>query len=262
MRILISYSHDSDGHRDAVRDLANCMRRRGYDAWIDQFATDPDEGWLRWMRDQIDAADFVLIVPTATYLRRWRGHEQPGKGKGKGATFEGMVLTNRLYRAHGRAKGIRAILVGEATEQHIPDELRTHTHFQPPRDCDRLERYLRGLPTAAPDPLGHLPPLAELPQAWTTPTPPRWDPRLDLENFLKNRFSNSEIERLISYLPRGSKLRMALPKNWLAPNAYVSAVVEVLRDQGELGVPDFWERLRAERGRFAAEIDLLESAWR
>ncbi|NOY25458.1 MAG: TIR domain-containing protein, partial [Oligoflexia bacterium] len=82
MRIFISYSHDSDGHRDAVAGFANCLRRHGYDAWIDQFAVDPDEGWLRWMRDQIEAADVVLIVPTATYLRRWKGHEQPGKGMG------------------------------------------------------------------------------------------------------------------------------------------------------------------------------------
>ena len=42
----------------------------------------PANGWPRWMLDQLDEADSVLVICTETYYRRFRGHELPGKGKG------------------------------------------------------------------------------------------------------------------------------------------------------------------------------------
>lgn len=63
-RVFISYSHDSLDHSRAVREFADCLRANGFDAWIDQFAVDPDEGWPRWMKRELAKADFVLVVPT------------------------------------------------------------------------------------------------------------------------------------------------------------------------------------------------------
>jgi len=47
------------------------------------------------MLDQLDAASFVLVVCTETYYRRFRGHEEPGKGKG--VDWEGALITQELY---------------------------------------------------------------------------------------------------------------------------------------------------------------------
>jgi hypothetical protein len=79
-KILISYSHDSPEHEERVLALAERLRKDGVDAQIDQYvAGTPLEGWPRWMLNQLDWAEFVRVVCTETYYRRFRGHEEPGK---------------------------------------------------------------------------------------------------------------------------------------------------------------------------------------
>jgi hypothetical protein len=85
-RVCISYSHDSDTHRSQVLALADELRNQGVDAWIDRYVPSPPQGWQRWIQDQIDAADFILCICTATYRRRFEGKETPGIGRG--VTFE------------------------------------------------------------------------------------------------------------------------------------------------------------------------------
>ncbi len=46
------------------------------------------------MLDQLDAADSVLVVCTETYYRRFRGHEEPGNGKG--VDWEGALITQEM----------------------------------------------------------------------------------------------------------------------------------------------------------------------
>ena len=44
-RVWISYSSDSTAHTEAVLDLAQRLRGRGIDAWIDRFEPAPPQGW-------------------------------------------------------------------------------------------------------------------------------------------------------------------------------------------------------------------------
>ena len=72
-----------DRPAQGVLGLAERLRTDGVDAEIDQYvAGAPEEGWPRWMLNRLDWADFVLVVCTETYYRRFRGHELPGAGKG------------------------------------------------------------------------------------------------------------------------------------------------------------------------------------
>jgi len=80
--LFISDSHDSREHQDGVRGLADRLRADGIDAWLDQYAPNPAEGWPMWMEERIRTADFVLLVCTETYRRRVEGREEPGKGRG------------------------------------------------------------------------------------------------------------------------------------------------------------------------------------
>jgi len=97
-RVFISYSHDSSEHAQHVLELAERLRKDGVNAQLDQYvAGTPPEGWPRWMLDQLDWAEFVLVVCTETYYRRFRGHEEPGKGKG--ADWEGNLVTTEMYNA-------------------------------------------------------------------------------------------------------------------------------------------------------------------
>ena len=69
--IFISYSHDSDAHRERVRGLAASLSRDGCDCRLDVYK-DTDEDWPAWMTRQLLEADFVLCVVTETYERRFR----------------------------------------------------------------------------------------------------------------------------------------------------------------------------------------------
>ena len=72
-RVFISYSHDTAAHRDPVLALSERLRRDGIDTLLDRYIEgSPVQGWPRWMLDQLDAADSVLLVCTETYCRRFR----------------------------------------------------------------------------------------------------------------------------------------------------------------------------------------------
>lgn len=89
-RVFISYSHDSSGHKDWVLTLSTRLRQDGIVTQIDQYVRGtPDEGWPRWMMNQLDWASCVLLVCTETYYRRFRGHESPDTGRGS-LTFSSL----------------------------------------------------------------------------------------------------------------------------------------------------------------------------
>jgi hypothetical protein len=94
-KVFISYSWDSPKHKDDVLKLADRLRDDGIDCNIDRYEVSPPEGWPRWMSDQIEESDFVLVVCTEQYKRRFQGKEEPGKGKG--VTWEGAIINQVIY---------------------------------------------------------------------------------------------------------------------------------------------------------------------
>lgn len=79
-KVFISYSWDSDEHKERVLALANTLRDPwGIETDIDQYVRakplyTPEQGWDLWMQKRIEWAEFVLIVCTETYKRRFRGY--------------------------------------------------------------------------------------------------------------------------------------------------------------------------------------------
>jgi len=53
---------DSPEHEHRVLALANRLRKDGVEAWIDQYRPHPDEGWIVWVREQIEQADFAELA--------------------------------------------------------------------------------------------------------------------------------------------------------------------------------------------------------
>lgn len=151
-RVFISYSWDSDAHKQRVLELAERLRDQGVDAQLDQYEVSPPESWPNWMWNQIEDADFVLVVCTETYHRRFRGKEEPGRGQG--VTWEGTILTQSLYDAGSlNARFVPVVLAGEDTE-HIPLVLRGATRYQLDRDYEKLYRHLTDQPEFVKRPLG------------------------------------------------------------------------------------------------------------
>lgn len=129
-KIFISYSHDSDEHRERVLALSERLRRDGIETLLDQYVNgSPPQGWPRWMLDQLDAADFVLVVCTETYYHRFRGHEEPGKGKG--VDWEGALITQEIYDSRSRTLKFVPVVFTDADTCWIPEPLRQTSYHNP-----------------------------------------------------------------------------------------------------------------------------------
>ena len=121
-KVFISYSHDSPEHRQRVLTLAERLRDDGVDAQLDQYVSGtPQEGWPRWMLNQLDWANFVLVVCTDTYYHRFRGHEEPGRGKG--VDWEGNIISVEIYNRKSRTTKFVPVLFNPQDETFIPEPL-------------------------------------------------------------------------------------------------------------------------------------------
>ena len=197
-KIFISYSHDSQPHRDFVRGIADQLRKDGLDCVIDQYINGfPPEGWLRWMEDQVEEADFVLLVCTETYLRRYRGHEIDG---GTGVTFEGVVISQTLYDSYFRNTKFVPILPESGDLGHVPLSLKAFSSYALPKQYDDLYRYLTAQPEYILPVLGSqrvMPPV-EAPSTVPAQTPPS-NPNSQLNSVNAERRSRLEEKLRLLY---------------------------------------------------------------
>lgn len=156
-RVFISYSHDSPEHKQRVLALSERLRKDGIDAWLDQYVSGtPVQGWHRWTLDELDAAQFVLLICTETYYRRFRGHEPPGEGKG--TNFEGSLITQEIYDARSQTVKFVPVLFDADDQQYIPEPLRSLTRYTLDSEAayERLYDFLRGQAGVKPGALGDL----------------------------------------------------------------------------------------------------------
>ena len=159
-KIFISYSHDSSQHQARVLALSNRLRTDGFDCKIDQYEVSPNEGWPRWMSRQIREADFVLVVCTETYLRRFNGDEAPGVGQG--VRWESMLTIQDIYDTDSLNMKFVPVVFASADVAFIPKELRgaTRVHLDGDNGYEQLLRRLLNVPPAERPPLGGRPPVA------------------------------------------------------------------------------------------------------
>jgi serine/threonine protein kinase len=154
LRVFISYSHDSPEHKDRVLVLCDRLREDGIDAWIDQYEISPPEGWPRWCTAQVREAEYVLVVCSEIYERRFRGTEESGNGLG--VAWEGYVVAQELYDAGSRNTKFIPVLFPGGNPGHIPEVLRGSTRYElDSKDgYGSLYRHLTGQPGTIPPPVG------------------------------------------------------------------------------------------------------------
>jgi len=156
-KIFISYTHDSADHQDRVLSLSERLRQDGIETLLDQYVNgSPQQGWPRWMLDQLDEADWVLVVCSETYYRRFRGREQPGKGRG--ADWEGALITQEIYDSRSRSVKFVPVFLTVFNEEWIPDPLRAVTYYQLTSQSayDSLYDFLTGQGGVRPGPIGRI----------------------------------------------------------------------------------------------------------
>ena len=156
-KAFISYSHEGRVHLRRVLSLSERLREGGVDAQVDQYIQGaPIEGWQRWMLDQIERAHHVLVVCTKRHYRRFRGHDQPGVGKG--ADWEGGLITQELYDAGSKTVKFIPVVFKQTDRAFIPEPLRKYTCYDVGRKAgyDRLYDFLLGQAGVEPKQLGTL----------------------------------------------------------------------------------------------------------
>jgi hypothetical protein len=123
-KVFISYSHDSGEHRARILALSERLRADGIVTILDRYAAkgSPPEGWPRWMLNGLNEAGYILCVCTETYYRRFLGREVPEKGKG--ADWEGSLISQALYDARSHSNKFIPVLFDRSDEAHIPEPLR------------------------------------------------------------------------------------------------------------------------------------------
>jgi hypothetical protein len=157
--VFISYSHDSEAHRELVLGLSERLRADGIETILAQYVNGaPQQGWPRWMLEGLDTAQFVLVVCTETYYRRFRGHETPGKGKG--VDWEGALITQELYDARSNTLKFVPVLFSADGAEFVPEPLRAFNHYTviSKETYQGLYDFLLGQSGVEPGPLGSIKP--------------------------------------------------------------------------------------------------------
>jgi len=167
-KVFISYSWDSEEHKDWVFQISEQLRHGGLECKTDHIINGfPPEGWTRWMENSIEWANYVLIVCTPLYLKRFRGLDTEG---GCGVTFEGAMINQMLYDAHCRNTKFIPVIPETGSIDNVPLILKGYSTYSLPQHYDALYRVLTGQAEYLPSPVGTIKPMPAKNLASTTPT--------------------------------------------------------------------------------------------
>jgi SEFIR domain len=163
-RVFVSYSHDSAEHVEMVRRFATFLREQaGVDAHLDRWYEDGRRDWSLWAVQQLDTADFILVIASPRYKRSAEGTALPTDGRG--AQFESAIIRNDLTRdlAAATRRALPVVLPGRSIDE-IPSFLcgYSSTHYVV-RDftmdgIEDLRVALTGVPIYRMPPLGRFTP--------------------------------------------------------------------------------------------------------
>lgn len=152
-KVFISYSWDSEEHKNWVAQLGGALRQRGVDVILDQWHARPGDDLAAFMARSIQDADRVLVVCTERYASK-------AAGRDGGVGYEHMMVTGQLMRNAGTSKFIP--LIRQASPKPVlPIELSTRFGYYfdltenpgPLTLLDALARELHNMPIPIP-PLG------------------------------------------------------------------------------------------------------------
>jgi hypothetical protein len=114
-KVFISYSHDSQPHKDWVRSLAADLRANGIDAVLDQWDLSAGQDIAAFMAGGIRTANRVLLICTDKYVSK----AEAGSG---GVGYERLIVTAEVVGSLDTIKFI-PIVRSNAGGRKVPDFL-------------------------------------------------------------------------------------------------------------------------------------------
>lgn len=152
-QVFISYAHEDDGgaHTEQVRSLWRLLSAEGIDARLDHVDAEVSRDWTAWMRQEMETADFVLVIASPAYKRR---AENPEANLSVGVAFEARLLRTGLAHASTSwSQRIMPVVLPGSTSDDLPAFLRSFTPFiiNPitQAGADQLLHHLTQRPPAA-----------------------------------------------------------------------------------------------------------------
>lgn len=151
-RVFVSYSHDSEAHKQWVLRLATDLRTAGVDATLDQWDLSAGQDVVAFMTEGISKADRVLLVCTSTYVQK----ADAGAG---GVGYERLIVTAELVQTTDTKKFL-PLLRDNASAAKIPKFLgpRLYVDFTVDAEygakLEQIVREIHGVPSLAKPPLG------------------------------------------------------------------------------------------------------------
>jgi len=160
--VFVSYAYDSPAHRAAVHRLSALLRSSGVDVQLDDYDSGERRDWYAWMIDQIEKADYVIVVGSPNYRKFGNGGAPPSRSRGVQA--EAAVLREKLYadRSTWTRKILPVVLSGGKVDD-IPTFLQpfSNSHYiipeLTPSGIEQLLRTITGQPLHTPPNLGPIP---------------------------------------------------------------------------------------------------------
>jgi len=129
-KVFISYSWKPAGHKDKTLKLAQALRSDRVDCMIDQGVfPHPPQGWINWTRQQVEQADFVLVVISPDYKQAAEAEEsengsgsieEPADRPGKGVAWEARYIRKEIYNNPDKNKRIIPITFESGNRKYIP----------------------------------------------------------------------------------------------------------------------------------------------
>ena len=122
-KVFISYSHIDDTYEQKMLEFANRLRSDGIDANIDLYNPTPSEGWPRWMENQINNADFIIVVCGESYWKKCY------EVSGKGVIWEVNMVYQKLYDEHCDTTRFIPVIWDRGDDQYILTPIKPYTHY-------------------------------------------------------------------------------------------------------------------------------------
>jgi hypothetical protein len=151
-KVFMSYSHDSQAHKEWVARLATDLRSNGVDAMLDQWDLSLGQDTSMFMQRGIADTDRVLLICTEAYVRK----AEDGTG---GVGYERLVVTAEVVQSIDTKKFI-PVVRGNSSSRKVPLFLgsRLYVDFSDDQNygacLQELLRELLGAPAIEKPPLG------------------------------------------------------------------------------------------------------------